>query len=136
MPCPECPRHERAPWHVSGPRLAEGACEREQYRAPRERDHPGCLPHDVAAAPTGEVWFAGQKKGLAGRLDPELENVRSGIKWARHHDPHLETELVGTAWWYFAERAPRIITWNGKGFDLPVLRARSLQPSETLYQSR
>jgi virginiamycin B lyase len=35
----------------------------------------GDYPHDVAAAPTGEVWFAGQKKGIAGRLDPKTGRI-------------------------------------------------------------
>src|ERR1043166_5078280 len=30
----------------------------------------GDFPHDVAASPTGEVWYAGQRAGVAGRLDP------------------------------------------------------------------
>ena len=30
----------------------------------------GDYPHDVAAGPSGDVWFAGQKAGIAGRLDP------------------------------------------------------------------
>jgi 3'-5' exonuclease len=29
-------------------------------------------------------------------------------------------------WQYFAENAPRVVTWNGKGFDLPVLRTRAM----------
>jgi predicted ATPase len=38
------------------------------------------------------------------RLDPEFENIRSAIDWARHNDPQLEAELVGTAWYFLAER--------------------------------
>jgi predicted PolB exonuclease-like 3'-5' exonuclease len=31
------------------------------------------------------------------------------------------------AWWkHFGRRQARIVTWNGKGFDLPVLRLRSM----------
>src|SRR5438876_7047488 len=29
----------------------------------------GDFPHDVAASPIGEVWYAGQRAGVAGRLD-------------------------------------------------------------------
>ena len=47
--CSECPRDERAPRHVSGPRLAQRACEREQHRTPCERDHRACVTHDMAA---------------------------------------------------------------------------------------
>jgi virginiamycin B lyase len=28
----------------------------------------GDYPHDVAVGPKGEVWFAGQKAGIAGRV--------------------------------------------------------------------
>ena len=47
----------------------------------------GDFPHDVAAAPTGEVWFAGQKKGIAGRLDPatgQIERIPLGQGSAPH----------------------------------------------------
>ena len=27
---------------------------------------------------------------------------------------------------YFPHLKPRLVTWNGKGFDMPVLRARSM----------
>ncbi|MGY2904316.1 3'-5' exonuclease [Bradyrhizobium sp. URHC0002] len=37
-----------------------------------------------------------------------------------------EQLLLSTFWEYFAEHSPRVITWNGKGFDLPVLRARAM----------
>ena len=37
-----------------------------------------------------------------------------------------EQRLLSKFWQYFAECAPRVVTWNGKGFDLPVLRARAM----------
>jgi predicted PolB exonuclease-like 3'-5' exonuclease len=37
-----------------------------------------------------------------------------------------EQRLLEKYWQYFAESAPRVVTWNGKGFDLPVLRARAM----------
>jgi predicted PolB exonuclease-like 3'-5' exonuclease len=37
-----------------------------------------------------------------------------------------EQRLLEKYWQYFADGAPRVVTWNGKGFDLPVLRARSM----------
>jgi predicted PolB exonuclease-like 3'-5' exonuclease len=37
-----------------------------------------------------------------------------------------ERRLLSKFWQYFAERTPRVVTWNGKGFDLPVLRARAM----------
>ena len=32
-----------------------------------------------------------------------------------------ERRLLCGFWQYFGENAPRVVTWNGKGFDLPVL---------------
>jgi predicted PolB exonuclease-like 3'-5' exonuclease len=37
-----------------------------------------------------------------------------------------ERRLLSKFWQYFAENSPRVVTWNGKGFDLPVLRARAM----------
>jgi hypothetical protein len=37
-----------------------------------------------------------------------------------------EQRLLSKFWQYFTECAPRVVTWNGKGFDLPVLRARAM----------
>jgi predicted PolB exonuclease-like 3'-5' exonuclease len=37
-----------------------------------------------------------------------------------------EQRLLSKFWNYFAEGGPRLVTWNGKGFDLPVLRARAM----------
>ncbi|MDF2971588.1 MAG: hypothetical protein K0R61_2038 [Microvirga sp.] len=38
-----------------------------------------------------------------------------------------EPRLLAKFWQeYFAAGAPRVVTWNGKGFDLPVLRARAM----------
>ena len=37
-----------------------------------------------------------------------------------------EQRLLEKYWQYFADGAPRVVTWNGKGFDLPVLRARAM----------
>jgi virginiamycin B lyase len=35
----------------------------------------GDFPHDVAASPTGEVWYAGQRAGIAGRLEPRTGHI-------------------------------------------------------------
>lgn len=47
----------------------------------------GDFPHDVAVASNGEVWFAGQKKGIAGRLDPATGNVER-IPLGKGSSPH------------------------------------------------
>src|SRR5262245_40361030 len=47
----------------------------------------GDYPHDVAVGPQGEVWFAGQKAGIAGRLDPntrQIERIALGKNAAPH----------------------------------------------------
>jgi virginiamycin B lyase len=35
----------------------------------------GDFPHDVAASPSGAVWYAGQRAGIAGRIDPTTGRV-------------------------------------------------------------
>jgi virginiamycin B lyase len=47
------------------------AAEVQLYEVP-----PGSRPHDVAPAPDGEVWYAGQRRGVLGILDPESGTVR------------------------------------------------------------
>jgi virginiamycin B lyase len=47
----------------------------------------GDYPHDVAVGPNGEVWYAGQKLGIAGRLDPatgKLDRIALGKNSAPH----------------------------------------------------
>jgi len=47
----------------------------------------GDYPHDVAAAPKGEVWYSGQRLGIAGRLDPAsgaIERIALGARSAPH----------------------------------------------------
>ena len=53
-----------------------GAHESTYYEVPK-----GDFPHDVAAGVAGEVWYAGQNAGIAGRLDPangQIERIRLG----------------------------------------------------------
>src|SRR5215471_7111103 len=42
----------------------------------------GDYPHDVAVGPNREVWYAGQKLGIAGRLDPATGRS-TAFRWAR-----------------------------------------------------
>ena len=37
-----------------------------------------------------------------------------------------EERLVRGFWKHFARTLPRVVTWNGRGFDLPVLRLRAM----------
>jgi predicted PolB exonuclease-like 3'-5' exonuclease len=49
-----------------------------------------------------------------------------------------EAQLLAKFWQeYFAAGAPRVVTWNGKAFDLPVLRTRAMMygiSANTWYQ--
>src|SRR5262249_31955685 len=58
------------------------AQESKYYELPK-----GDYPHDVAVGPSGEVWYAGQNLGIAGRLNPatgEVERIALGTKSAPH----------------------------------------------------
>ena len=47
----------------------------------------GDYPHDVAVGPNGEVWYAGQRLGIAGHLDPttgKIERIPLGKNSAPH----------------------------------------------------
>jgi virginiamycin B lyase len=47
----------------------------------------GDYPHDVGVGPSGEVWYAGQNLGIAGRLNPatgEIERIALGKNSAPH----------------------------------------------------
>ena len=47
----------------------------------------GDYPHDVAVGPGGEVWYAGQKLGIAGKLDPATGAIES-ILLGKNSAPH------------------------------------------------
>jgi virginiamycin B lyase len=47
----------------------------------------GDFPHDVAVGPTGEVWFAGQRLGIAGRLNPTSGGIER-IPLGKNSSPH------------------------------------------------
>jgi len=47
------------------------AQESKYYELPK-----GDYPHDVAAGPNGEVWYAGQNLGIAGRLNPTTGEIQ------------------------------------------------------------
>ena len=64
---------------VSGSAYAQDS---KYYEVPK-----GDFPHDVAAGPGGEVWYSGQKQGIAGRLDPAtgaIERIPLGKNSAPH----------------------------------------------------
>ena len=47
----------------------------------------GDFPHDVAVEENGIAWFAGQKKGIAGRLDPKTGKIER-INLGKNSAPH------------------------------------------------
>lgn len=47
----------------------------------------GDYPHDVAVEANGIVWFAGQKRGIAGRLDPRTGEIKR-IALGKGSAPH------------------------------------------------
>ena len=58
------------------------AQESKYYELPK-----GDYPHDVAAGPNGEVWYAGQKLDIAGRMNAatgEIERIALGKNSAPH----------------------------------------------------
>ena len=56
-----------------------------------------------------------------GAEEYEVECCRTG---GQAHWP--ERQLLHRFWNYFSALDARVVTWNGKGFDLPTLKARSL----------
>jgi virginiamycin B lyase len=61
---------------------AAAAEESKYFDLPR-----GDYPHDVAVGPNGEVWYSGQRLGIAGRLDPAtgaIERIFLGKNSAPH----------------------------------------------------
>jgi predicted ATPase/class 3 adenylate cyclase len=58
---------------------------------------------ELSASAHGELRGPSQAEWLE-RLDPELENLRTAIRWAHHHDDALEVELAGTTWFFLALR--------------------------------
>ena len=68
---------------ILGAALASAQAQQSKYYAVPKGD----FPHDVAAGPNGEVWYAGQGAGVAGRLNPvngEIERVALGKNAAPH----------------------------------------------------
>jgi hypothetical protein len=58
------------------------AQESKYYELPK-----GDYPHDVAVGPSGDVWYAGQNLGIAGRVNPassEIERISLGKNSAPH----------------------------------------------------
>jgi virginiamycin B lyase len=68
---------------ILGAALASAHAQQSKYYAVPKGD----FPHDVAAGAAGEVWYAGQASGVAGRLIPatgEIERIPLGKNSAPH----------------------------------------------------
>jgi len=59
----------------------------------------------------------------------EIVKCRSGGTSASN-----EQDLLAGFWQYFGRLAPRIVTWNGKGYDLPVLQYRAFMYGIPMHQ--
>ncbi len=59
-----------------------GEITRQTYALPED-----AYPHDVAAGPTGVVWYSGQRLGVLGRLDPATGTVEH-IALGKGSAPH------------------------------------------------
>ena len=82
--------------------------------------------HGELRGPAAAKWMA--------RLDPELENLRGAIGWARTYDRRLEVELAGAIWYFLAVRG---LLRETDEYVLHALetaeRAPDLDQSELLY---
>ena len=79
---------------------------------------PKPIQHRVVAVSLVEATIERQADGSERYL---VERCRSGGQADWH-----EEQILRKFWEYFSTVQARIVTWNGKGFDLPVLRTRSM----------
>jgi virginiamycin B lyase len=77
-----------------GAGLASAQAQESKYYAVPKGD----FPHDVAAGPNGEVWYAGQGAGVAGRLNPKSSDIER-ILLGKNSAPHgVIVGPDGAAW--------------------------------------
>src|SRR3989449_7941685 len=88
----ECARDERVPRYVSRPRFAQRACEREQHRTPRERDHLACVTHGVTARVHDECARRQQRFDLLEQEEPLLA-PRNQARGRRGQDEECAFDL-------------------------------------------
>jgi len=80
----------------------------------------------------GELSGAATEEWL-GRLDADLENLRSAISWARDHDEHLEVELAGATWYFLSLRGFFGEALSYLRHALETAESASLDPDELLH---
>jgi len=80
---------------------------------------PKPLWHEVVAISFVEARI--ERDPDTGRERYEVTACRSGgeVGWS-------ERQLLQAFWRFFAETPARVVTWNGRGFDLPVMKLRSM----------
>lgn len=94
---------------VTDPELLSGEEPAESFPAP-QRHHVvaiSFLEARIERAPGGERYI--------------VEQCRSGGT-----PKHSEERLLRGFWTFFEDSTPRLVTWNGKGFVMPVLRQRAM----------
>jgi len=90
---------------------------------------PKCLWHTVVSV---AVLLAGIQR-QNGRESYTIEEMR-----VESRSPSEESRLVRFVWNMIAKHQPRIVTYNGRGFDLPVLQQRALvhgATADSFYQA-
>lgn len=88
---------------------------------------PGTDPDDFPKLPYHKVVAVSMVEAEIVRSAAEptewyrVTDVRSGGR-----EEYGEDALLKGFWAWFGKRCPRVVTWNGRGFDLPVLRLRAM----------
>jgi len=66
-------------------------------------------------------------------VEAEIALDDSGYEWYRvtgvrsgGREDYTEAQILKAFWRWFADRKPRVVTYNGRGFDLPLLKLRAL----------
>lgn len=85
---------------------------------PKEKFPPKVIMHRVVAISFVEAALERRPNGTERYI---VRTCRTGGQpdWD-------ERRLLEGYWRYFGDHQTRIVTWNGRGFDLPVLRARAM----------
>lgn len=113
------------------------------------RDRPSSLVVDIETVPDPELVGAPPPEG--GPLPPPVchQIVAIGVAWFDERYRLQRVGLVGAGKpeagmladfaRFLDERSPRLVTWNGRGFDLPVIAARCFRhgvPFRHYYENR
>ncbi len=66
-------------------------------------------------------------------VEAEIVHEDGGTEWYRvtgvrsgGREDYTEAQILKAFWRWFADRKPRVVTYNGRGFDLPLLKLRAL----------